>query len=788
MNKVLVILIGVVLVLSACGGAESRKEKYLQSANGHYHDNDCKKAKLDYKNALQIDPKTVDALIGLSRCAVEEKEWKNAYRYLLTALDTDPNSVNAKIDLAKIYLVSGDNSKAYELIEEVLTAQPDNASAIALRGVFHLKNNTITAARTDSQESIDIDKSNLTAITLLSSINVKDHESDNAIKHIEGILRSTDISKRMSKELQLMLIALYSHTQKTDSVIKLYKNLIEQYPDNNAYVYRLAILYANNDNVDEAQTLLLSNIETNDEKIAYVSFLDQYKSSEEATEILQEYSNDGNGKLNLALGRRFLKLGEKDLAESILQELSKQIDQPEYLEAKNELALLSFKNGDVDTVERLLGEVLSEQPSNLRALIMRGTLSVSQRDAPAAIADFRTVLRDQPNNIYAVRQLSVAYILNDQKDLAKELLQKAVQIDSNDKHLGLLYARLQGEEQNFDSAIDIVNQLLSDDQNDIETIKTLFDLQIANKDYVGAKQTAESMKSVMSDNPLGYYLSGVLLQNEENTTGAEQQYLTALEKQPRANEPLSGLIRLYMSQQEHKKAISYLENIINKDPEYLVPYNLLGEIALSIKDYPLAVDSFESAIKINDQWWIPYRGLSLTYLAQGEREKAINILEHGFNLGAGIERLGIELALIYYQQGERQKSIDTYERIIEKVPNSIISKNNLAMILVDDNATTDNIQSALKYVKELESINEAASLDTVGWVHYNSGNVEQAIEFLEKAVSLAPNAAELHYHLGMAYSSDGGNIEKAKEHLLIATESEQNFTGKEKAVTKLKQL
>ena len=82
MNKFVIVLVCVVLVISGCGGADSRKEKYLQSGNEHYFQDDCNKAKLDYKNALQIDPKSVDGLVGLARCMLEDKEWKKEYHIL----------------------------------------------------------------------------------------------------------------------------------------------------------------------------------------------------------------------------------------------------------------------------------------------------------------------------------------------------------------------------------------------------------------------------------------------------------------------------------------------------------------------------------------------------------------------------------------------------------------------------------------------------------------------------------------------------------------------------------
>ena len=268
---------------------------------------------------------------------------------------------------------------------------------------------------------------------------------------------------------------------------------------------------------------------------------------------------------------------------------------------------------------------------------------------------------------------------------------------------------------------------------------------------------------------------------------AEQQYLKALEKQPRANEPLTQLVRLYIAQEQSDKALALLNEKIENDPEYLVPYNLRGDVGLAVKDYDLAVESYEAAISRNDKWWVPYRGLSLTYAAQGDMQNSMASLQRGFDAGADSERLGTDLAIMQYTQVDRQAAISTYEKVIAELPDSVLAKNNLAMILVDDQASESDIAQAVTYLDDIISVEQAASLDTAGWVQLKAGNVAEAIDLLERAVELAPQAAELHYHLGMAYAESGDTV-KAIEHLTKATESGQEYTGKDKARTKLEEL
>lgn len=782
------------LILVACGGAESRKAKYLQSAEMHYKNDDCDKAKLDYRNVLQIDPKDSDSRIGLARCLGQEQEWRSVYKLLSAVNDEYPDNIEAKHELAKLYLLSGDRDKAYELIEEVLAINPKHASSIALRGLFHTANKTIVAARNDAQEALSLDKHNLLAVSLMSALNLKDENNDAAIDIVKDAIDNTQNDDRKLKELKILLIAIYGRTGDIDKVIPIFEELIARYPDKALYRNRLAVIYAEKGDYAKGEEVLLGGKSEADEDynsfLSHVAYIDAYQGADKGIKTLIKYAQqeDAHPRIKLALGERYFKNKDLEKAKSIFMELAEdKINTLEANEAKNYLAYLSLQEKENDIALNLVDEVLAESPTNQRALMIRGTMALSRRDAPQAIADFQTILRDEPSNTAVIRQLASAYILNGQTDLAKDVVQRAVEIDKDSKELNLLYARMQGKDKEYDSAIATVNELIEFDNQDIESIKTLFDLQIANNDFGGAKDTADQLKAASVDDPLGYYLAGVLLQNEKNYTEAEKEYLTALEKNPRANEPLSALIKLYLSQQEVDKALQYLDALIAKDADYLVPYNLQGEIHLSQKNYSKANGKFEDAIAKNSKWWVPYRGLSLMYAAQDDIENSLKMLQRGMDNGADIERLGIDLALAQQRLERRQEAINTYGSILEKLPNSVLAKNNLSMLLVDDAANSDEIERAVSYIDSFENINEAALLDTAGWVYYRSGDLDKSIEYLTKALVLAPDNAEMNYHIGMVYAAQDNTV-KAKEHLLLATNSEQTYIGKEIAQKKLDEL
>jgi Flp pilus assembly protein TadD len=70
---------------------------------------------------------------------------------------------------------------------------------------------------------------------------------------------------------------------------------------------------------------------------------------------------------------------------------------------------------------------------------------------------------------------------------------------------------------------------------------------------------------------------------------------------------------------------------------------------------------------------------------------------------------------------------------------------------------------------KLEPVQQPAMRDTLGWVHYRTGDYAKAVEVLEGVVNAAPKVPVFQYHLGMAYAKTGDKA-KAKAALSRALE------------------
>jgi len=128
-----------------------------------------------------------------------------------------------------------------------------------------------------------------------------------------------------------------------------------------------------------------------------------------------------------------------------------------------------------------------------------------------------------------------------------------------------------------------------------------------------------------------------------------------------------------------------------------------------------------------------------------------------------LERMPDNPDLLYdhAMAAERLDRIDVMEaslrKLIELRPDSAHAYNALGYSLADRNLRLDEAQKLIEKALEL-SPEDAHILDSMGWVLYRKGQFEQALDYLERAFKLRPDA-EIAAHLGEVLWRLGRNNE-----------------------------
>ena len=431
--------------------------------------------------------------------------------------------------------------------------------------------------------------------------------------------------------------------------------------------------------------------------------------------------------------------------------------------------------------------MLKQNPRDNDALITRANLSLARGNADAAITDLRAVQRDQPNSVPIQRALARAYLQSEDPTLAEETLRAAVQGSPNNADLRLDLAKLLVRTGRLDQALPMLEKLAADQPDSLVVLEALFDVQVARKDFAGARRTAGLAQSAKPELPAGNYMSGLAELADGKPDLARAAFERAVAISPDAVEPVSALVRLDLAQQRPEQAIARLDKVIAQFPKNPLARNLKGEVLAGLKRNDAAIVSFQEAIGLSPTWTLPYHNMAAAELAAEHNDDAIKTLQKGIKASSDAPLLVGDLASLYERLGRVDEAIAQYEGLVKRDPDSTAVANNLAMLLVTYRTDKSSLDRARALSEHFASSRNPALIDTWGWVLYKRGENADAISTLKKAVDKSPQAPVLLFHLAMAQLKSGAR-DSARANLEQALKSSAAFSGRDEAAKTLQEL
>ncbi|MEQ1530531.1 MAG: tetratricopeptide repeat protein, partial [Methylococcales bacterium] len=776
--------------LLACGGSEERKAKYMEEGKQLFKEGDYEKAKLAFKNVLQIDPKDVESRFEMAEALSKLGDIQGAVGQYLAVVGEAPQHVLSRIRMGQIYLLVKNVPEAEKMAKEAITLEPENIEAKVLMGGVLASQNNNDAAIAQAESVLKQQPDEVSATLLLASLKARMNKVDEAIA-----LLQQSIEKNPDKvPPRLMLTNLYVQNKNPDKAEQTLRSIIDIEPKQINHAIQLASFLISINQNDKAEAVLRETMvrlpEEEKAKLALIEFLVAKKSPDaaiaEITPMIQQKPDDYELRFKLA----DLQLVQKqfDKVEQTLKEIVT-LDKlgPKSLTARNKLARLYAGTKRIDDAKAMIKEVITENPRDSEALTMRGEFSLAEKKLPEAIGDFRAVLVDQPQNTQVLKLLSAAYLMNKDDVLARENMEKTLEIAPKDEAARLDLVNLMMQKNQVDQAVQQIDTLLKLNPTSKNGFEALFKIHLSQKQWGQAQQDAKKVSEAYPNEATGYYLSGLAYQAEGQLDKSVTSFEQALAKQPETIEPLTQLVKSYLAMKQPAAAEKKLNEIVKKQDKNFVAFNLLGGVYASNNKPAEALKAYQKAIALKPEWPNPYRNAALINYAQKNKEAAINTLKTGIENTKGAMELIGDLANLYQQEGEKDKVLALYEDSYQKNPNSMLAINNLASYLSDYAADAASLDRAEKLAEPLAKTNNADMLDTVAWIAYKKGQYDKALPLLTKVVEMNPNSAVSHYHLGMVYFKQGDKAH-AKEVLEKAINLKQQFFGLTEAQETLKSL
>src|SRR6202011_5813756 len=151
-------------------------------------------------------------------------------------------------------------------------------------------------------------------------------------------------------------------------------------------------------------------------------FISSTRSREDGEKLLRSFiaAEPDNAQLRFGLAALLQRSGAVDDAIATYRDVIKrQSTAAQGLTARDRIAAIQLSQGHIDEANKLIDEVLRNNPRDDDALLMRATIELQRKDPTSAIADLRVVARDQPRSVLTHRTLARAYLDKGQSGLAE---------------------------------------------------------------------------------------------------------------------------------------------------------------------------------------------------------------------------------------------------------------------------------------------------------------------------------------------------------------------------------
>ncbi len=433
--------------------------------------------------------------------------------------------------------------------------------------------------------------------------------------------------------------------------------------------------------------------------------------------------------------------------------------EPDNEDALTGLALVYSDLGDNRKAAELL-KLLADKNPTPRSLTALAAAYEQMRDFKGAAGVLRKLLETNPANEREV-----------QRNLAQDLMLS----------------------QDYAAALEVYNELVMDDPADAQSYLRISQIYRQERDFTKAREANDKAKAVEPNSIEIRYNEVNILEAEDRTTEATQLLKDILESTTKRNYNqaergnrtalLERLAGLYRSMDQTDQAIDAYRQMSDVDPALAQRSSAqVIDTYRTGKEYAKAQQEADAAIKkwpddrmirmtrdsmLAEMGKIDEAAADLKKILSGKDDRDIYVsLANTYEKGKRWDDMGKALDAaeklsdtaedksgIWFMRGamlERMKKLDKAEvefrKVLKADPDNAGAMNYIGYMLADANLRLEESLDLITKALDLEPGN-GAYLDSLGWVQYRLGHLEDAEKNLRRALDKTPRDPTVHDHM-----------------------------------------
>lgn len=658
--------------------------------------NQLAKAEDFYTKALALLPSTdvmtvekTTVLAQLTESLIQQGKTAEAYRYQKILAEANPESqaVQQKFNEAMEYYRQGKFSEAEKILDEVREQYPQDKNSAMLLGL----------------------------------VQYQQGQDRQALELFDKFIDPETVSPTI---IQAAVLAKYRNN-KMDEAVKLLKKSVDSQPDNADILatYGLALL-----DLDPTSA-------------------DGEKAIEKSLAL-----NSKQQRLRLALAKRALAMNNKPQAIAQLKKGYGEDRQDLFMQQAYLKALIG--DGRIDEVKTEIANFQKDYPASARGIFLEGWYKITQNDYAGAQAAFEKALSVKGNTEKTLSYAGLAQLFEIQKQPQKAInaWQSLLEEDPTQIPAYTSWLKLMQELKRIKEANTFLTELEKKTEKwepsvvfaQFLVMQGEFAQSIVHIDK--AMERSASTNSVKQVAAQLYLTYGLNLKKEGKPADARVYMLKALKFFPSNMNILANVIELEIAQKNIPEAQKLLDQF-SATEEFAAEYAYLQGIIRQ------AEGKQDEAIKLFQDSWrkkpldVVADTLFDYYIKNNQTSQADKLAEDWVVKLPGSPRPALIKAVKAQEANDMALAIKWYEKTIELSPNMPAAVNNLAWIYYEQK--NPKALELAKRAYEMAGSNPAI-MDTYGWILVENNRVQEGLEILERAVSLAPTNTEIKAHLSTA--------------------------------------
>jgi len=401
-------------------------------------------------------------------------------------------------------------------------------------------------------------------------------------------------------------------------------------------------------------------------------------------------------------------------------------------------------------------EALERDPSNSELRINYAEVLIFSGKYDDAIGILQRILAEQPRNLEALRLTAQAHRRAGRRAEAIETLRSALRQSSPDEGLNVRFVLAQTYEEigQVDEAIATYEEILK---------------VLLAPDGTAPERHREAVEMVLTNMALAYRHAG---RREEAFRTFERMRRILGEKNPRAD---LLIVDTFREERNFEAMLAHAQEAAARYPEErrfrLLQAQALGRLG-RLDEALRLLDGLLTGLSED----IEVLSTKALVLSDAERyAEAEAVMREALQRDPRNNGLLIQLSLIQERLGRFAEAEATLRQVLERDADNATALNNLGYYLAERG---ERLEEALELIRRAVNIepNNGAFLDSLGWVYFQMGQLDEAERYLEQAVLYQPRDATIHEHLGDLHQRRG-RLEQAlhayERALQLATESRE---------------